>query len=660
MADALDRAIWNMESQAFRSNMSDERFEELVNKAQAEFDANPSGYRQRVAMLAVLGYAYVALLISIFLAGAYFIVYEWWNGVFSINKLTLLIFFVLVVLGFTCVKALWVKMQAPEGITITQSDAPGLFAVINKLENAEQVRIDEVRIADNYNACVLQIPRLGLLGWYKNYLIIGLPLLYGNTVEQATATLAHEMGHISGSHGKLGAWIYSLQSTWQTLIQTLRQEGGASYFAFFPFFAWYMPKFNAYARVLTRQQEYEADRLANELSTKQANAESLVLFDLHLRHLGTSFWKHVADSVKTSKDPPEDLYVRLGQELQHVAMSEDTAQKWFQEALNAHTDIRDSHPSLIDRLVDIGYPSKNRDEIRNHQFNFKELLRIEKNAADELLGPLATELAWALSRKWAEKVKPVWMKRHEEAAKDRELFAQLQVKEGPLTKDDLLNLAYLTEQFSGVQQALPLYSRAVEEHPADADAAWLYGNALMKEEVEDAMVHIERAMHLSSRYVEMGCEAAKDFYTRRGEREKVDEFKKRLSNHSSELQLARDERREVVESDSFFAHDLDEEIVQGLGGWCGEFKHVKEVYLVQKKLKHMPDWKQYVLAVRTRNFGLNADEDNAAVQYAMQQGLAEYPVDVMPVVLDSIHKNIVNGITSVENSQIWTRTPAKK
>lgn len=659
MADALDRAISNMEITALRTNMSPERFEQLVHEAQGQFDANPSSYRSRVLLLAVAGYAYVALLLCIFLAGACWIGYEWWIGAFRINKLTLFSFFALLILGYIVISALWVKLPAPEGITIKEADAPELFKVINELAQKEQVHIDEVRIDEHYNACVVQLPRLGLFGWYKNYLVIGLPLLYGNTVDQATATLAHELGHICGSHGKLGAWIYSLQKTWQTLIDTLRTQGPV-YFAFFPFFVWYMPKFAAYSMVLKRQQEYQADRLANELSTRQANAESLILADLHSRYLGTRFWKQVSDSVRVSKDPPEDLYVKLGQEIQHVEIAESLAQKWYDEALNRDTDVQDSHPALIDRLIDIGYPSKEHEEIRNHKFNFNELLQIKKNAADQLLGPLALELSWALSRKWAEGVKAIWVMRHEDAAKERAQLAELQIKEGPLTKEDLLNLAYLTEQFNGVQAALPIYSRAIEEHPKDADAAWLYGNALMKEEKEEAMAHIERAMSLSSAYVEMGCEAAKDFYTRRGQKERVEEFKKRLSSHNDLVHLAQDERREVVTTDSFGPHELEEETVTGLAEWAGAFPEVKEAYLVQKQVKHMLDCKQYVLAVRSNNWGANALDKNAELLFYMQQGLAQYPLDVMPLVLDSVNKTIVTGIIAVDNSRIFTRQPVKK
>jgi hypothetical protein len=38
------------------------------------------------------------------------------------------------------------------------------------------VALGRVGQIDDFNAAVVQAPRLGLFGWYRNYLLIGLPL----------------------------------------------------------------------------------------------------------------------------------------------------------------------------------------------------------------------------------------------------------------------------------------------------------------------------------------------------------------------------------------------------------------------------------------------------------------------------------------------------
>ncbi len=652
--------VEKMESAATRHNMSDERFEELVLDAEKVYAASPGAYKTRIALLAVLGYAFISLFLILFIVGAWFVGYEIYSGQIRINKLTLGLLVTFLFLGFVVVKALWVKLPDPEGVVLREEEAPVLFAELKNLQQKQKVRIDEVLIDENLNACVVQQPRLGLFGWHKNYLVIGLPLLYGNTVDQAIATLAHEMGHISGSHGKFGAWIYGLQKTWSTLLGELREGAPYMYFVFFPFFVWYMPYFAAFSMVLKRQQEYEADRMATDLSNPEANAASLILLELQGRYLGSVFWKKISDSVHTTKEPPDDVYVQLAKAIQHIEMPEEQAQKWYQERLNFSTDIQDSHPSLVDRLADIGYPSKNPDEIKRIKISLSDMLQIKQNAADQLLGAKAQLLAQDFSTKWATDLRDGWLEQHEASSEDRIELEKLQAKEEPLSKDDLLSIAVLTETFYGVESALPVYQRAVQEHPHDADAVWLLGNVLLREEKEDALQHIEHAMTLSSRYVETGCLVAKDYHMRRGETDKVEEFRKRIAQYNDEVFLGREERSELRDGDFFNPHELDEITVQGLVDWLAGLPQVKSAYLVQKEVKYLADCKQYILAVKTGLFGPTSTDKHAELMDALQQGLEEYPLSVFPVILDSCNKTLVSRITSADQADIYSRETVKR
>jgi len=54
---------------------------------------------------------------------------------------------------------------------------------------------------------VVQSPREGIVGWPRNYLLIGLPLMKTLSVDQFEAVLAHELGHVARGHGKVSNWI---------------------------------------------------------------------------------------------------------------------------------------------------------------------------------------------------------------------------------------------------------------------------------------------------------------------------------------------------------------------------------------------------------------------------------------------------------------------
>jgi hypothetical protein len=105
--------------------------------------------------------------------------------------------------------------------------------------------VHHVLITAEFNAAMAQVPRLGVFGWQRNYLLVGLPLLRSLSVVQLEAVLAHELGHLSRGHAGLGNWIYRLRNTWQRLDQALeaRPQWGAGTIRHF--LSWYAPYFNA-------------------------------------------------------------------------------------------------------------------------------------------------------------------------------------------------------------------------------------------------------------------------------------------------------------------------------------------------------------------------------------------------------------------------------
>src|SRR6266508_3941719 len=91
----------------------------------------------------------------------------------------------------------------------------------------------------------------------RRYLYLGVPLLQGFTVSQLCAVLAHELGHYSHSHTRLGALNYRGR---MTIVRTIQEIGPSS------IAGWIL---RAYARLyfhvesaVSRRQELEADQAA--------------------------------------------------------------------------------------------------------------------------------------------------------------------------------------------------------------------------------------------------------------------------------------------------------------------------------------------------------------------------------------------------------------
>ena len=252
--------------------MTYEEFETLVGRLEEQAKRNLAGYRTRVLLMALLGNAYLGVMLVLIallvVAAAISVVWLKAAGV----KIAIL----MAVLLWLVLKALWVRLAPPEGTEITARDAPELFGMIEELRRAlRSPRFHHVLVTDDFNAAVVQAPRLGLFGWYRNYLLIGLPLAKALTVEQFKAVLAHEFGHLSKGHGRISNWIYRQRLRWGRLMAALEAAESWGLVLFRPFLRWYAPYFNAYSYPLARANEFEADATSARLASRRAAAEAL-------------------------------------------------------------------------------------------------------------------------------------------------------------------------------------------------------------------------------------------------------------------------------------------------------------------------------------------------------------------------------------------------
>lgn len=329
----------------------------------------PGLYRLRVFLLACLGYAFLAFifLIALALAAAIIggVVWIFKGGLarLLIHSAKFIIMLAIPVLAFTWVmfttfvttawRLLWFRFPAPGGLKLQRGLAPRLFQLVERLKSSlNSAPIHEILVDHDFNAGVVQIPRLGLLGWHKNYLVVGLPLLQALSPDQFKAILAHEIGHISGNHSRFNVWVDSTWMTWQHLIESLEQTEEPDRYRFIlGFFNWYAPLFLAHQFALKRGMEYEADRCAKRVAGLQHCAEGLIATTVKGRFLGNVFWPSIQQQASTGK-------VAIFSSMRHAmhqGIAPEQATQWLQEAMQEDTSIDDTHPCLRERLEAIGY-----------------------------------------------------------------------------------------------------------------------------------------------------------------------------------------------------------------------------------------------------------------------------------------------------------------
>ena len=334
--------------------ITQQQFDDLVTRLEQDAGRSPKGYKLRLGAFALLGYVYIFGVLLLLLAAI--------AAIFAVivagkNAVVLKLVIPIVVLVGVVLKSLWVKLGAPQGRRLTRREHPRLFEVVDDVRRAAGAPpAHEILLTNDLNAAVVQVPRLGLFGWQKNYLILGLPLLQILSLDELRAVLAHEFGHLSGAHGRFGAWIYRVRAGWSRLNESLQREEHWGQFLFVPFFNWYAPRFTAYSFVQARQQEYEADRLAAESVGAAQLANALVRLNLKAEELELSYWPSIFRAADDQPTPDVAPFRGLMSAERRSFLPQAAEQ--LRQALEQKTSTADTHPCLRDRLAAIRRPAR--------------------------------------------------------------------------------------------------------------------------------------------------------------------------------------------------------------------------------------------------------------------------------------------------------------
>ncbi len=356
-------------------------------------------------LLAILGYGYIFLILILLLAlgivvslAIIFDLIHHHRLYIGMIKLAIL----LLAPALVILQALSIRIPIPHGLELTRQQTPQLFSLLDKIRKTLQSPpFHRVILNTEFNAGVMQVPRLGLLGWQQNYLLLGLPLLQALSPMEFQAVLCHELGHLSGNHGRFAGWIYRVRKTWEQILVRLNQSDYAGAGILFNrFFNWYTPFFNAYTFVLARANEYEADRCAAELVGNQETARALVSSRVKTQFLDQNFWNKIYKQADNLPDPPANIFSTLEQVLK-TEIEPEIMQKWLDDALAIKTSNADTHPCLADRLKALGC-----DRITANTTTLKI------TAAQKFLGKELANITTQLSKDWQTAVNYQWKERY--------------------------------------------------------------------------------------------------------------------------------------------------------------------------------------------------------------------------------------------------------
>ncbi len=560
--------------------MTEETFITLVKRLEGEAARSPGLYKLRVLLLALLGYGYVlgilagtvALIVLVLLYGRF-------NGFILKLEIVLLVFAGLIL------RALWVRLSPPQGLPIERRDAGALFEEIDRLRTSLRTPpVHQVLLTTELNASMSQIPRLGILGWQKNYLALGLPLMQALSAAGFRSVLAHELGHLSRTHSRFTGWIYRVRKAWDQLLEELekRQHRGAALFK--RFFAWYAPYFSACSFVLARAHEYEADRLAAQAAGAQEAAQALVTVAMAGDYLARDFWPSFFQRAG-SQPQPDNAVREVGQVVGGRAWRETDSER-MERVVNEETEVHDSHPCLRDRLTALGEEPALPEPVG-------------ESAAEHYLGAALPVLAGRLAAGWTEEIAPAWQQRYEEAQQQRERLDALEEKgrEEQLDAEESFEQALLTESLAGEAAALPLYRAVLAIEPRHAGASFQLGRILLEREDPEGVRWMEAAMQGDAGFNLAGSQILAVFWKSRGEAERARAHREKAEQEMLSFQQAQQERAIFRPTDPVVEHGLPAEAVSDLAAQLRQLPRVKAAYLARKEILRSAEPPLFVLAV---------------------------------------------------------------
>lgn len=578
--------------------MNREQYEALVERLEQESERRPWLYRTKLGAMALLGYGYIAAVLSLLLSALALLalVAMQRSGAMLAVKLGI----VLVPLIWAVLRAMAVKLEPPSGAQIRRQNAPELFACIDDVRaKAGAPRAHKVLITDDFNAAVVQHPRLGIFGWPRNYLILGLPLMQALDLPEFRAVVAHEFGHLSGAHGKFGAWIYRLRTGWERLTHALEQDDHWGKVLFVPFFRWYAPAFSAFSFVQARRQEYEADRVAATVSGERTAAEALIRVHLQSRFLNRHYWRRILQEADIKAEPDARPFAMLRtafteQRLDHEA--KDT----LAAALKRRTGCDDTHPSLCDRL-------------RALRSSPALPAPIKLSAAEALLGPVVDQLARQFDAQWRQSVTAWWQGRHQYAIASRTKLAALTSSTEELSVDDAFSRAELTEELGDETNAREQLEALAIRAPEHAGTQFALGRLRLAVDDESGIALLNNAMRQDPGAEQPACMLIVEYLQRHGRNEEARAHIDHLHDAGARDQAASKERGEVQTTDKLLPHGLNAQQVEELARQLQPYPEIRRAYLARKQTVHYQEIALYILAFerRTRWWQL---QPGAAVQ----------------------------------------------
>jgi Zn-dependent protease with chaperone function len=488
-------------------------------------------------------------------------------------------------------KSLSVKIPAPEGYRINKTQSPELFDQIESLrKQLNTPKIHEIVITPELNAAIQQTPRLGVFGWHKNSLILGIELLMGLNQKEVLSVIGHELGHLSGGHSKFNGWIYRVRMSWMHIMFTMTQLRGVALWVFGKFFNWYAPYFNAYSFALARANEFEADQIAVEVTSAQDFANGLGKVYVLNERLHQKYWNDLEKKAFFNPKICTSSLTELMQVMQEWKFDEDEVQQCIDKNLKNKTNYGDTHPSLADRLKPLQIQPV---------FDFDS----KKSALQSWFSDSKAVVLEKMDQMWAELNKETWYHLNQQGHQTTERLQELELK--PLDNEAMVEKANIIHFLYGHEKSLNLYKQIYNQDTKNPYALFHLGTALVNKQDHKGLKFLDQLMDHEEFMLSAG-EVLYDYYKKNNLDQKAHEILLKMEGKQDKNNDYFEEINTLSINDTLVPDDLSEQEFKQTLTLFQQLSYVQQAWIAKKQINTYPNERLYILVYKLKN---NDDEE---------------------------------------------------
>jgi Zn-dependent protease with chaperone function len=597
----------------------------------------------KLNFLCSLGYIYFsAILVSVIAIISFTVLLVLAIGRLAAVRLLIKLAIPLLILSWKFIKGfsrvIFTKLPEPDGTKLSKKEYPNFYKFIDDIRRQAQCpKIHYIKLNFDFNAYIAEQPTLGLIGLYRRYLVIGLPLLLALEQDELKAVLAHECGHLSKAHGRSGIKIYRIKLIWEGIVKELKKDKKDKSFFVRIFIHRYIPALNDMLFSMKKEHEYQADSIAVSVVNKETMADALLKLHIYDAHLQQSFWPEIYKMNAENTLPPEDLYYRM-EEVIRTPIQENLLKPLIEGFLKYRSLPNSTHPSYIERVERLGI------DIPSFKFTKCNSLRtIFKNQADSVLN--------ILNKVWAEDVKEGWKDYFNkvENMKNRLQYLQERYKNNLLEEEEIIERAELIEILEGKEKGFEAFKEAKEKQPESNYIDYNIGRLLLFYGKEEGVDLLKQVMETDYQMIPLCCYELVNYFYYKNKKETAAEYYHYAVRFMETNEDVKKERNIVRFSDTYIPHDLSYDTIKTLQTALLKYKEIRKAYVVRKHLEMSGQFPLYIIGIKYRT-GISRSKRLSIQNQIAKEGLLLW--NSWWVYLNGRNKEFEYIINSIPESRI--------